>query len=216
MLYKVMTRKLIEASTGDAESSDLNRHERKCLVCNHPERDAIEDEYLHWHHPYSIAVRYELRERNIYSHAKATGLRDRRAQDRRSVLELILQKAEHAKVTGETIIRVLRAYSCLSDDGRWAEPESRVLFSYKPAMAEPPLSLALPAPSHEGSDVREGTATLPAEADSSRRPGLPTVAELPAKAGATEPDEIQGLPLSPVAELLAKEDDQFLIGSPAD
>lgn len=214
MLYKVMTRKLTEASTGDAESSDLNRHERKCLVCNHPERDAIEDEYLHWHHPHSIAVDYNLRERSINNHARATGLRARRPQNLRAILELLLEKADCARVTGDTIIRALRAYSCLSDDGRWAEPESRVLFSYKPAMAEPRPSLALPAPSHEGSDVREGTANLlaltkegPAEADSSRRPGLPppTVAELPAKAG-----------LSGLAELPAKVDDQFLIGSPAD
>jgi hypothetical protein len=207
MLYKVMTRKLTKASPGDAESSDLNRHERKCLVCNHPERAAIEDEYLHWHHPHSIAIDFDLRERNIYDHAKATGLRALRAQDRRSVLELILQKAEHAKVTGETIIRALRAYSCLSDDGRWAEPESRVVFSYKPAMAESRSTLALPAPMHEASDVTAGVAILP----------LPTVAELPAKAGAVlDLPPVEALPLAAEADLLAKAGDQFLIGSPSD
>jgi len=125
----------LEAGLGEAEPSALNRHERKCLVCNHPDRNAIEDEYLHWHHPHSIAVDYDLRERSIYNHVNATGLRARRAQERRSVLELILQKAEHARVTGDTIIRALRAYSCLTDDGHWTEPESRVVFTYQPPVA---------------------------------------------------------------------------------
>jgi hypothetical protein len=129
-----MSTKTLESSTGDAELSALNRHERKCLVCNHPEREAIEDEYLRWLHPHAIAVRYDLRERSIYIHANATGLRARRAQNRRSVLELILQKTEGARVTGETIIHALRAYSCLDDDGHWREPETRVVFSYQPAV----------------------------------------------------------------------------------
>jgi len=133
-----MSTKTLEAGLGEAETFDDNRHERKCLVCNHPERDAIDDAYLHWYHPHSIAVDYDLPERSINNHAIVTGLRARRAQDRRSILELILQRAEYAKVTGDTIIHALRAYSCITDDGRWTEPESRVVFSYQPAVPGAP------------------------------------------------------------------------------
>jgi hypothetical protein len=29
----------------------LERHSRKCIICHHPEREAIEEEFLHWRAP---------------------------------------------------------------------------------------------------------------------------------------------------------------------
>ena len=186
-----MSTKTLESSTGDAELSALNRHERKCLVCNHPERHAIDDEYLHWRHPHAIHVRFDVPERSINNHASATGLRARRAQDRRSVLELILQKAEGARVTGDTIIRALRAYSCLTDDGRWVEPESRVVFSYQPPV--PGL------PAHAQSAVIAETVNSGLQNYAIRSIDAQRVEDSPLQLGPSVPDS-----------------KEILIGSPAD
>src|ERR1700732_80037 len=36
----------------------LNRHARKCVVCHPPDRDAIEEEFIHWRSPYEIARQF--------------------------------------------------------------------------------------------------------------------------------------------------------------
>jgi hypothetical protein len=107
------------------ETPAPDRHERKCLICNHPDRDAIEEDFLHWHSPSAIASRFDVTRDSIYRHAHATRLFSRRAGKIRSVLDLIIEQAESAKVTGDTIISAIRAYCCVTDDGRWIEPPPR-------------------------------------------------------------------------------------------
>jgi len=54
----------------------LGRHTRKCTVCNHPEREAIEEEFLRWRSPKDIADDYGFSDySSIYRHARAAGAR---------------------------------------------------------------------------------------------------------------------------------------------
>ncbi len=108
-----------------------DRHERKCLICNHPDREAIEEEFLHWNGPAEIASRYDVSRHAIYRHAHAGNLFAERSGKMRSVLDLIIERADCAQVTGDTIIRAVRAYSCLTDDGRWVEPTRRVIVTHE-------------------------------------------------------------------------------------
>ncbi|HXQ24811.1 MAG TPA: hypothetical protein VN822_00245 [Candidatus Acidoferrales bacterium] len=109
--------------------SSLERHERKCVVCHHPDREEIEELFLHWHEPHSTAYHYKVPVRSLYRHAHATGLYAARQGNLRSVLDRILEDAERAKVTGDCIVRAVRAYTCLTTDNKWVEPPTRVLFS---------------------------------------------------------------------------------------
>jgi hypothetical protein len=62
-------------------------------------------------------------------------------------LERILEKVADGdtKITGQTVINALRAYASLTDDGRWIDPPSQVVFStsrplaHLPHLAEPQL-----------------------------------------------------------------------------
>lgn len=124
-----MSKSITKPSPGDAAAPDLHRHQRKCLVCNHPERDAIEEFFLRWHSPEIIETRFRVPEISVYRHAHALGLFARRAGNTRRALELIIERAEAARATGDTVIRAIRAYTCLTDDGRWVEPPTHVIFS---------------------------------------------------------------------------------------
>ena len=182
-----MLKTINEPSNGDAGAPDTNRHQRKCEICHHPDREAIEEEFIHWHEPYTISRRYSVSKQSIYRHAHATGLIAHRRENTRSILERILEQAAHpqTRVTGQTVINALRAYTCLTDDGRWVEPPSQVVFSTSRPLAHPPH----PHPAE---------AALPAKAGA--------VPELPANAGiaaAAEPSEEAGH----IEEL----PDQFLI-----
>jgi hypothetical protein len=40
----------------NSEVPELSRHQRKCCVCRHAERDAIEEAFIHWQSPNEIAI----------------------------------------------------------------------------------------------------------------------------------------------------------------
>ena len=129
MLSWHVSKKITKPSTGDADAPDLNRHQRKCEICRHPDREAIDEEFIHWHYPMNIAKNYQISRRTLYRHAHATGLIARRRENMRCALELIIDQAEWIDITGDNVIRAIHAHACLTDQGCWIEPPSHVVFS---------------------------------------------------------------------------------------
>ena len=156
-------------------TADRKRHERRCLICRHPEREEIEDEFIQWQHPYDISKAYGLNERVVYRHARAVGLYARRTRNVRSALDSVLQNCYDAKVTGDTIVRAVRAYTRITDDGQWIDPPSRVIFSSasRPASTQPALP-AQPAPQYVIDAATLSTPALVAPANSAA-PALPAL-----------------------------------------
>ena len=108
----------------------LRRHRAKCSVCQHADREEIEEEYLHWRDVWQIAQQYEIDDyRSIHRHARAYGLVHSRRENIFSALDNIVEKSEDAKVTGDMVIRAIRAYSCVTPSGQWVEPPARVVFT---------------------------------------------------------------------------------------
>ncbi len=113
---------------------DVSRHRRKCSVCRHPEREAIEDLFIHWHSPNSIANYYSEGEESditwvsIYRHAYAFGLDEIRRRNLRFAFELILEQAGDITATPAAITASARALgSCVDSNGQWNEPPRRVI-----------------------------------------------------------------------------------------
>jgi hypothetical protein len=104
---------------------DYDRHSRRCCVCSHPDRDAIEGDFVRWRSPKTIAEDYHLSDRSsFYRHAHATGLFARRRREFARVLEDILECVEHSTLeeTADVIIRAARVYAHLDENGNWIEP----------------------------------------------------------------------------------------------
>jgi hypothetical protein len=104
---------------------DRERHARKCCICSHPDRDAIEGEFIRWDCPRRIAKDYQIADRaSFYRHAHATGLYARRRREFARVLENILECVEHSTLeeTADVIIRASRVYARLDENGNWVEP----------------------------------------------------------------------------------------------
>jgi hypothetical protein len=59
---------------------------------------------------------------------KPRGDRARRNENIRTVLDILVEQAETVRVTGNTILRAMRAYSCLQDDGTWVELPKRIIY----------------------------------------------------------------------------------------
>lgn len=118
-------------SPGNAEAeSSFERHSRKCTICNHPDREAIEELFINWHSPQSIrglfAIYHPFDWSAVYRHARAAGLYAKRSKNLRAVLDLLLEGATHVKPTAHGVIAAVRAYSCLTEEHKWVEPEKCV------------------------------------------------------------------------------------------
>jgi hypothetical protein len=124
---------------------DPERHSRKCVICHHPEREAIEELFIHWHSPHAISHTFGLNDWSaIYRHARAMRLFPLRRRNLRSALEFLIERAHQAHITPMGVIKAVRAYACLTDEGEWIEPPTHVVVSSgtRPAAEAP----RLPAP----------------------------------------------------------------------
>jgi hypothetical protein len=112
------------------ELTDLERHARKCVICQHHEREHIEQDFVAWLRPGSIARNYGIPHRNyIYRHARATGLLDVRRINTRASLELLIENADTVEPSAEAVIQAVRALACLNERGEWHNPPSHVIVS---------------------------------------------------------------------------------------
>src|SRR6202007_2138004 len=108
----------------------LERHSRRCIICHHPEREAIEEEFVHWRAPWRLAQDYKLADyRTIYRHARAAGLLLQRRERLHCALDAFVESVDDVTFTGDTILRAMCAYSCIDAHGRWTEIPTQVQFS---------------------------------------------------------------------------------------
>jgi hypothetical protein len=98
----------------------MGPHTRRCNVCRHPDRKAIEHEFLRWRSPDKIAREYGIADHSsIYRHVHATGIFARRRKAVRVALESIIECAEVVKVTASSLVKAVHAYTHISEVGEW-------------------------------------------------------------------------------------------------
>jgi hypothetical protein len=136
---------------------DFSRHARRCAVCAHPDRDAIEGDFIRWASPAAIARSYKIADRaSIYRHAHSTGLFNRRKHEVGRVLETVLENVEQCPIESfDTIIRAARLYTHLDDRGNWTEPPRITYF-----ISGPPPHLASSKPKPRAQRKTRGAKAL--------------------------------------------------------
>jgi hypothetical protein len=69
-------------------------HRRKRVICRHPKREAIDDDFLRWRSPKEIVQEYQLAHHSaLYRQAHSTGLAACRKASVLIALEYILEQA---------------------------------------------------------------------------------------------------------------------------
>lgn len=114
------------------EAISLTHHEAHCTICHHPDREVIDQAFLHWQRSSAIAHIFKLGDRRVvYRHARAVGLHQLRASKSRRSLEFIMEQAESVVATADSVVRAVRAHACIAEDGRWIEPAKRVIITHE-------------------------------------------------------------------------------------
>ena len=158
----------------------FERHSRRCIICHHPEREAIEEEFVHWRAPWKLSQDYNLNDyRTVYRHARAAGLLLQRRERLHSALDAFVESVDDVTFTGDTILRAMRAYSCIDSHGRWTEIPTQVQFSTSND-AQPPQP---PTPSpRSGSTASDILDVAPKYSNQPSRSDATTCASPPAQA----------------------------------
>jgi hypothetical protein len=114
---------------GPPRRVSLEHHVRQCLICGHPLRWQIEQEFLHWVSPRIIAKDYGLgngNPRGLYRHARAVGLWEKRFSWIRDCLAPILEQSWRVTATPASIVSAVRTIARINAVGQWVEPADRV------------------------------------------------------------------------------------------
>jgi hypothetical protein len=103
---------------------DFARHSRKCQICNHPDIEELEEEYINWASAHWITETFELSdESTIYRHARATGLDVVRRENLGVALEKIVQEVDHLETpTVAEVLRAVRTLARINSRGQWVFP----------------------------------------------------------------------------------------------
>lgn len=106
---------------------NLGRHRRYCKVCSHPKRDEIEADFIAWKSPIAIAEEYGLADRmNVYRHANALGLFEKRRRNIRAALERIIERAGDVEVTASAVVAAIQACAKINAQGQWIDRTEHV------------------------------------------------------------------------------------------
>jgi hypothetical protein len=82
-----------ENTNHEGRSVNLGRHESQCSICQHPQRELIEERFLSWESPEKIAREHSLSRYALYRHAHACGLFSKRIQNVSRPLERIIEQS---------------------------------------------------------------------------------------------------------------------------
>jgi hypothetical protein len=164
-----------QAASGWDPQAYVPRHNRKCTICKHRDRESIEQDYLRWHSPQRIARDFRLPHySSIYRHARAKGLLALRQKSLRSSLENFIEQAESVRVTAASVIAAVRLYAQMNDSGELVKPPKTRVIPSQPARklsADPASALpTAPAPpAAKPSSARKSRVTTPI---SNRKPKI--------------------------------------------
>jgi hypothetical protein len=142
----------------------MGPHTRRCNVCRHPDRKAIEHEFLRWRSPDKIAREYGIADHSsIYRHVHATGIFARRRKAVRVALESIIECAEVVKVTSSSLVKAVHAYTHINEFGEWIKHPTKHIVIVQRQTVSPenaqPVASATPAESNRQTQELERAST---------------------------------------------------------
>jgi hypothetical protein len=98
------------------------RHEAFCSICAHPDREAIERDFIEWESPTRIARQYRLGSRTaVYRHARALDLFRKRDAKIKMALAKFIEKAGSVRVTAPAIVQAIAVFAKLNARGQWID-----------------------------------------------------------------------------------------------
>jgi hypothetical protein len=155
----------------------LAHHQRRCSICHHPDRDAIEEAFLQWRRVRNIDSDFKPDggPTAIYRHARAFNLFKQRNLNLRTALEFVIERAENVMPTAEGLVKAIHAYTRINDQGEWIDTPTTHIVKVMPIVKPGPRNVTPATSGHVTLDVkkisdcpREGRVEVSIESPSGR------------------------------------------------
>jgi hypothetical protein len=125
-------------SDSAAPPASEDRHSRKCTICNHPDREDIDQAFLHWSRSERIVRDYNLPSLSVlYRHAHACGLWNLRRIKIRRALDRLIEQAGDCKPSGNAVLRAIEMSCRFDQEDRYVEPNKKVIVEHQVVASEP-------------------------------------------------------------------------------
>jgi hypothetical protein len=156
---------------------DLSHHKRRCSICHHPDRDAIEEAFLQWRRVKNIDSDFKPDggPTAIYRHARAFNLFKQRNLNLRTALEFVIERAENVVPTAEGLVKAIHAYTRINDQGEWIDTPTTHIVKVMPIVKTGPRNVTPSTSGNVTLDVkkisdcpREGRVEVSIESPSGR------------------------------------------------
>jgi hypothetical protein len=156
---------------------DLAHHKRRCSICHHPDRDAIEESFLQWRRVKNIDFDFKPDggPTAIYRHARALNLFKQRNLHLRTALEFVIERAENVMPTAEGLVKAIHAYTRINDQGEWIDTPTTHIVKVMPIVKPGPRNVTPATSGNVTLDVkkisdcpREGRVEVSIESPSGR------------------------------------------------
>jgi hypothetical protein len=95
------------------------RHTRRCGICNSPEREAIERDFISWQRPSAICTQYGIKSRSSLNlHTRALRLDERRDANIRGALSRFVERSATVKPTASSFVSACAILAKLDSNGQ--------------------------------------------------------------------------------------------------
>jgi hypothetical protein len=96
----------------------IGRHQSQCTICQHPDREKIENDYLQWTSITDLARSHGVSRDSLYRHVHALGLDKKRSSTILLPLERLIERGDWAKLTGATVLKAIQFYMKVTGAGQ--------------------------------------------------------------------------------------------------
>lgn len=110
-----------EVKDKEGHNVNLGRHQAQCTICQHPQRQEIEEKWIDWCSPYQFQKEYGISHDSIYRHAHALDLFSKRNKNVTRALERLIEKVDYAQINGSVVVSAIKELAKLNSQGRGAE-----------------------------------------------------------------------------------------------
>ena len=132
------------------------RHSRKCVICAHPDREAIDEAFLHWCRNDLILKEFSIPNlSSLYRHAHACGLWNLRRNKLRCALDRLIEHAGDCKPSGGAVVRAVEVSCRFDQDDRYVEPVKRVIIEHRSVVFESDSNRECTAPSPDVTPTKQ-------------------------------------------------------------
>lgn len=104
---------------------NIGRHQSQCAICQHPQREKVENDYLNWTCVTDLARFCGVSRYSLYRHVHALGLDEQRRDHILLPIERLIERGDMTDLSGSTVLGAIQLYMKVTGAGQQVKAVER-------------------------------------------------------------------------------------------